>query len=330
MITQIEVYKLEVMAGNPIYEGFALGELPSFLGRECLYDDMKPGFGASRTIREWQQPKLKDCWHAPKVEGRVAAFNDYPGINMLLPAFSQRACKALADFLEPNGELLSIASPKGNYYFFNIQTIVPALNVENSVCDFAITPIRALSIDYFSFHQELLMNLSIFRIYEWPTAILVTNKFVEKVHESGLNGFQFKKVWPLPIGSRWQVYNKKPYDSHKLKKHTLVIALILSKNKPTANENKQIKKIENELDSLLSVSNINDFYFGSYEGHDLVEGEYRMFVNCPNVDLLEKKVFTWMSNLEWSGKFRAIKRYGKMNEINAVEIISQFDLGDLN
>jgi hypothetical protein len=38
--------------------------------------------------------------------GRVAEFNDYPGVDMVLPAFSERAVKSLGSLLEPNGELL--------------------------------------------------------------------------------------------------------------------------------------------------------------------------------------------------------------------------------
>ncbi len=113
--------------------------------------------------------RLKDTWKEPAVVGRVGAYNDFPCINMYYPAFSQRACDALRDLLEPNGELLPIRSNVGvKYYFYNITTVVDALAVEK--CDvFWLKPgVTAGEIEVYAFHREKLAGLSIFYLYEFP------------------------------------------------------------------------------------------------------------------------------------------------------------------
>ena len=319
----MELFELEVITDNPIFEGFALEESPSILGRSSLLEDIVPGFDASNKVRKWNPVYLSNLWKAPRVSGRVTPFNDFPGLNMILPAFSQRACDALIDFLKPNGELLPLSFDCGQYFFYNITTIVDALDIENSICEFwCDPPTTAIDIEYYAFKEEMLEGLSIFRIYEYPISTIVTNDFVDRVRKYKLNGFQFNKIWPFPKDVDWRAYNKNLYLSQdlankKLKQNTLVLGLILSNSEPNAKEENQIYILENELDAQLKISSINAPYFGCYEGNDVVNDECRIFISTPDVDLLFLKILPWLKEIKWNGQIYVMKRYGELHDTQA-------------
>ena len=170
-------------------------EAPSVLGRGSLDEDITPGFDASETVREWHPVRLAALWEPPKVAGRVAPFQDFPGIDMVMPAFSRRACDALRDFLEPNGELLRLDSDRGEYYFYNITTVIDAIDLARSRCDFwCDPPTTATDIKYFAFHEERLVGTSIFRIVELPMYTIVTGAFVDRVHDCQLRSRTHRPV----------------------------------------------------------------------------------------------------------------------------------------
>jgi len=321
-----ELYDLQPVVDNPLFEGFALTDAAtSLLGRESLVDDMTPGYGVSESERRWSQIRLRDVWRPPRVIGRVASFNDYPCIDLLYPAFSKRACDALHDFLAPNGELLPVESDVGQqYFFYNITTIVDALDVDRSECEFwCEPPTTAVAIDYFAFHRDRLAGLSIFRIHEWTAGIIVSNQFADRVEECGLRGFEFVKLWPHERGIDWRMEGKKRSGERvgpkNPKRHTLVLILPLRRAKPNAKEARTIKRLEDELDAHLAVPSLDLPYFGSYEGSETVNAEFRMFLSCPDVDALEKKLRPWLSRLEWRVTAYAVKRYGTMHDEDASE-----------
>lgn len=320
----MDVYDLSVVTDDPRFEGFGLVEALSAHGRANQREDMSPGFTFSAATPKWKQTLLSDAWIPPEAKGRVQAYNDFPGIGMVLPAFSQRACDVLRDMLEPNGELLPVRSSVGvQYYFYNITTVVDALDVENSDCFWFNEPVKAGGVDYFSFHAERLDGLSIFRIYECPVVTLVTGEFVQRVRDAGLNGFDFRKVWPLPLGVNWRTEQQTEIPDatggKELKRHTIVIQWPLAGNKPNAGERKLLKHLENELDAQLAVPSLEAPFFGCYEGSDKVAGEFRMFLSCPDADRLEEKLHPWLGCLSLASTVRVLKRYGDMHDPDADE-----------
>jgi hypothetical protein len=320
-----ELFVLNVVTDNPLFEGFAVEEAPSRIGRDSLDDDLCPGFGVSKTSRKWKQISLRDTWEPPRVVGRVGSYNDYPGIDMILPAFSRRACDALKDILEPNGELLPLRTDVGEYFFHNITTIADgALDLTNSECTFwCDPPTTAVDIEYFAFHPQRLKGLTIFRICERPIDTLVSEHFVRRVEEARLNGFSFEKIWPLARGVNWRMEAKKnrSTDSDRLKAQTLVVVLPLKGPKPDRTEKRTIKKWENEADALLSVPSLDGPYLGRYEGFDVVKREYRMFFTCPEADTLADKLQPWLAQIDWTGAY-LMRRYGSMWDPNAREKVT--------
>jgi hypothetical protein len=322
-----EVFDLSTICHNPIFEGFAFEippyKSPSLLGRETLEDDIEPGFGISNTERMWSPPRLKGKWHSPRVVGRVVPFNDYPCANTTYPVFSRRACESLREFLLPNGELLPVKSERGEFYFYNLTTVVDTLDVERSRCNFwPSRPMTAFSVEHFEFHASRLKGLSIFRIIDWPQVTLVSREFVDRVHDQGLNGFRFRKVWPLAQGENWRMQDRGSVErktAKSLAQHTLVIIFRLAGRKPARAESKLIKQIEDELDAQLVIQYHNARFFGSYDGIDTVEGEIRLFVMCPDVDALVQKLLPWLRNLDWPRNVYLMKRYGEMYDEAAKE-----------
>jgi hypothetical protein len=255
----------------------------------------------------------------------VAPYNDYPGVDLLYPAFSQRACDALRDFLEPNGELLPLDTTIGMpYYFYNITTITDALDMEDTEFTWLDPPIIN-TVNYFSFKADKLAGLSIFRVYQKPAWTFVTDEFVSRVDECGLNGFEFIKVWPFKQGVNWKKEGLRNVEhvkvSEKLKQQTLVLIFPLAGKKPNASEKKVIKRYEDELDAQLVVRSLNAPYFGSLEGDEPVEGEMRLFLSCPDADRLVQKLQPWLDHLGWPRTYYAMKRYGKMYDENAEESV---------
>ncbi|MCW8880585.1 MAG: hypothetical protein OQJ89_11760 [Kangiellaceae bacterium] len=203
----MELYKLEVITDNPKFEGFGVEDFdePSRIGRECFDDDISPAFERGEYERLWNPTRLTDCWVPPKVAGEVKPYNDFPGLDLLYPAFSKRAVTVLKDLLEPNGEILPLDSDKGEYFFYNITSIQDALDLEHSKCDFwCDPPTTAVDIDYFAFDKQRLKNLPIFRIIEKSIFTIVSDEFVNRVKENKLNGFVFRKIWPLEKGEYWR------------------------------------------------------------------------------------------------------------------------------
>ncbi len=320
-----ELFELTVVTDNPLFEGFALAEAPSLLGHHSLDDDITPGFDVADARNDWEQVRLRNAWQPPRVLGRVAPYNDYPGIDMVLPAFSRRACDVLHQFLVPNGELLPLRTESDQeYFFFNITTIVDALDIKNSDCDFwCDPPTTATSIEHFEFATNKLKGLSIFRIHQWPMGAIVTDKFVQRVREYGLNGFDFIKLWPFDRGVDWRKVGRrvtpKLTSDDDLRAHTIVLILPLKGKNPNREEDLKIRTFENELDSQLAISSLDSSFFGRYEGSDTINSEIRMFVSCPSANRLEAKLRPWLMHLNWRGSPLLVKRYGTMHDDAAEE-----------
>jgi len=232
--------------------------------------------------------------------------------------------------LEPNGELLPIKSNNGQkYWLYQVLTIIDALDKKRSVCDWfsnsAGPPVVAASIDYFVIDNEQLSGVSIFQFRAWPAHTVVTEAFVDRTQRAGLNGFDFAKIWPYPRGVDWNSeaaeLRRRRRKKSDPEKQTLVVILSLSGEQPNAREKQHIKRLEDELDALLGTPTLKSTYFGTYSGTDITEGEYRMFVTCPNVDKLCDKMLDYLQNLHWPGKACAIKRYGRMYDAKAKEAI---------
>lgn len=154
----------------------------------------------------WVVPRLSPKWREHKLVGEVDPENDFPGEggpSRLTPVFSERAVEGLRDFLQPNGELLPVRTPLGKYYAFNLTKVVDALDLKRSIVVHGTGKWKTWGIRRFFFRPKRVEGLTIFRIPQLPSSIFVTEPFVERVNQLGLNGHWLIRLWPLPRGTRW-------------------------------------------------------------------------------------------------------------------------------
>jgi hypothetical protein len=121
---------------------------------------------------------------------------DFPD-GCLVPVFSQRAVSALESVLNPNGELLPLQCEGIQLFAFNVTRISDALDERRSKLT-RFSSGRILDISRYEFNEsKIAADLTIFRLLpEQSSRIYVTSTFVELVAQAGLQGFEFKQLWP--------------------------------------------------------------------------------------------------------------------------------------
>ena len=318
------IFELNSIPDDPRFEGFAwAGEPASRLGRDSFDEDFYPAWGG-----KWAVTSLAEKWRPIEVTGRVRPFNDFPCVE-LTPAFSRRAVDVLGDFLRPNGELLPLKSKVGEYYAYNLHTVADILDKKKSTVTRWSSPTLADHISHVVLKRKTLGKLSIFYLKEKADCALVTSRFVERVQQYGLNGFDFRKVWPLPKGTDWRMeYAKARRRKSKvrvkgkleeIKRHSVVLFLTLKGKSPSAAEKKRISEILNDLDAQLIIPALDAPYFGSLEGHDFLDGDCRIFLSCPDATALREKIGAWISLVDWNGGVSLVLRHGDLFDEDARE-----------
>lgn len=332
------IYKLQCITDDPRYEGLAFVRDESIRGKviggqSALVWDFGPD-NVKTEGRAWTVPSLRPYWTPQRVTGRVRAFNDYPCVNLIIPAFSRRAVDALRDFLEPNGELLPLVSSVGEYYAYNTITVADALDEQKSEIQWLgdrHTFDEVFRIHRYEFLPERVAGLSIFRLVENSSATFVSQAFVDRVREHELQGFHFIKLWTLSAGLGGQ--DEVPQESQKkaqlqakgrsapVSGNTVVLRLPIARSSPSKKEKERLAKLMDEIDALLydPAAKLSDPCEGVLEGDDVVKGELRLFLSCPNADTLVEKMRPWLKTLSWKGGVKVLKRYGEYVDVDCPE-----------
>ncbi len=167
-----------------------------------LGDDIKGLYPRPEDLRDRPvPPPLAGIWQPREVKEDVPFPRgmDLISVSWVL-GLSQRAVDVLRDMLEPNGEILPLIMPKGvgTFFLYRMRKIADVLDLEKSRLEYVPIGHLALRIDYHQFRTDQLAGLSIFQIPERLYSVYVTEEFVSRVRQSGLKGFKFVKVWPLP------------------------------------------------------------------------------------------------------------------------------------
>jgi hypothetical protein len=321
----IEVFKLEPILDNPLFEGMASANNVSFLGRESVFDDFFP---VGRDTWDWSVDRLSAIWSPIRATGRTRSFNDFPCLDMMIPAFSRHAVDALRDYLEPNGELLPVIHPAGEYYAYNCFTIAEVLDHTSTEALWSPIDARLASmVDYYSLFLDRLDALTIFRMRELANHVYVTTPFVERVRALGLNGFHFVKVWPWPKGTNFRLEDKKnrwreqeivtPDGLAGIKAQSLVICLPLESGKLSKDEKNRISAMEDELDAQLYTPTLDSPYYGSLEGKKTAKGVTTLYLSCPDSEALFRKLEAWLKALAWEPRPTVLVREVSFDDFNA-------------
>lgn len=321
----MEVYRLSAEGDNPLFGSFSLAEHPSLLGNEALDLDFH---GADVGKLHWTPNRLSDVWCAPHVRGFVTPFCDFPGQGNYVPIFSELAVNALRDLLEPNGELLPVHTIFGTYFAFNILIKSTALDIEASDVDFPVDIEKetAFGIDRFVFKEAKVKEHAIFRIREFPIAVMVTDEFKNRVESAGLLGLEFAKLWPLPEGVRWvrerrQLQKAREIEIAPLKANTLYVSLGVSNKKPTEEDLEAGELFALELsESLAPLQKTPEDYIGIVDEVEEMRKSIRLTFFCPDVDKLAEQALPRLQKIAWAGSVEVTKVYGGQDEPKAKKV----------
>jgi hypothetical protein len=121
---------------------------------------------------------------------------DFSLLGSHLPVFSRRAVELLRKDLEQHGELLKVACDCGEYYAYNVTTLIDALNVEDSDIHY-FAPGRIMRVRRYSLYLDRLQDALIFKLPQVPLLnVFVTDRFVDLIEPTGLTGFHFEPILP--------------------------------------------------------------------------------------------------------------------------------------
>jgi hypothetical protein len=317
---------LKSVTDNPLFQGLASAD-----GDEDLYktwpSDWRPNY------LTWEPKSLKSIWKKRGVAGNIRKFNDYPCIDLTWPAFSQRAVDFLGDLLEPNGELLPVQHDLGTYYFFNCTRMTNCVDLTKSEVTKLSDGGLITSTKKLVFIEDMLADLSIFKVRTQLTETFCTQTFVDRVEASGLQGFMFIPIWPLPEGvtffdemyrvgklsTKWKP--KQSSEDLDIKGNTVVLRLYCGSKKPNAKDRSNAEAVMSHLEkSLYSPDQSdNENYYGDIEGNDVVDYEIRVFLTTPDCDRLVTHLLPSLRSLPWPGNFHVLKRRGEYVDATAEE-----------
>lgn len=327
----MNVYELFPVLDNPLFEGLALKD--NAKDREWL-QTWPANWRAN--YQTWRPRSLKASWPTLEVVGDVRRFNDYPTVDFR-PAFSRRAVDLLRDILEPNGELLPLRHKIGTFYFYNCTCMTNCVDLTKS----SITKLPdgiVSSTEHLVFIDGMLDDLTIFKVRTQLLEIFCTQRFVDRVEKTGLQGFVFAPIWPLPEGvtyndERYRVCKLaekwKPKEGPELpiKGNTVVLRLYCARKKASKQELAAVEEVMTHLDKSLYDENqaSAESYFGNTEGHDVVDYEIRVFLSAPDCDRLVAHLMPNLRSLPWPGKVQVLKRRGEYVDVDAPEEYVRLD-----
>lgn len=156
-----------------------------------------------RLIGAFDGTPVAGSWAPPRVEvlvdkeGADRPPGDFPSLGGYAPVFSRRAADVLRDVLEDAGELLPLDSPDGTYVVLNVTRVLDALDEDRSEVRRFKSTGRIMNIDRYQLIPDRIGDAGIFKLGQIPRMYtFVTDRFVRRVLDAGLEGFDFsRKVW---------------------------------------------------------------------------------------------------------------------------------------
>lgn len=143
------------------------------------------------------QPRIRIDRNTEKSPRRSSAIlADYSCLDTgSQPCFGERSKRALCRQLDASGQWLALECAEAPYWLFNVTHSVDALDESKSEL-IRFDDGRIMRIAQFAFQPERLRGQLIFQLPQRPGAPnLVTQDFVDLVHEHGLTGFSFRLLW---------------------------------------------------------------------------------------------------------------------------------------
>src|ERR1700737_155861 len=88
-------------------------------------------------LKRFNGKPIGDSWEPLRVEFNEelptsGLASDFPTFLKTVPAFSRRAAELLGNLLKPYGEILPLICDSGEYFAYNVTTLVDAMDLEAS------------------------------------------------------------------------------------------------------------------------------------------------------------------------------------------------------
>jgi hypothetical protein len=134
--------------------------------------------------------------------GSKAVLADFSNLNYAPePCFSARAKQLLGQHIDGLGQWLALECDEAPYFLFNVTHTVDALDEENSEV-IRFSDGKVMRVAQFVFHPAKLRGQLLFQVPQClGSPNLVTQDFVDLVHQHGLTGFSFRLVWSEENGA---------------------------------------------------------------------------------------------------------------------------------
>jgi hypothetical protein len=131
-----------------------------------------------------------------------AKFADYSNLSHdVHPVFSERAKRVLEPHLAGLGRWIQLDSDEAPYWLFFITNVVDALDEAKSDVRRFADGKRVMRIASYAFKPEVIRDQFLFTLPQQPGSDrLVTDRFIDLVHEHGLTGFWFQRLWSSERG----------------------------------------------------------------------------------------------------------------------------------
>ncbi len=180
----MKIYELDSSSGGKwVWFSTVAGPVtPDSFGKRAFFDS---------------QPRIRiDRNTESSPRGSKAVLADFSNLGYRPePCFSARAKQLLGPLIDDLGQWLALECDEAPYWLFNVTHTADALDEPRSeIARFRDG--RVMDIDSFTFKPEKLIGELLFQVPQClGTPNLVTQDFVDLVHQHGLTGFSFRLVW---------------------------------------------------------------------------------------------------------------------------------------
>ncbi len=119
---------------------------------------------------------------------------DFPDFATHIPVFSKNAISSMEEILSSYGQILPLNCSQGDYFAYNVTTVIDGLNEEKSEI-IRIPTGKIMTITKFIINRDKLAGQYIFKLKRAELMdVFVTEDFVELVKKNKLSGFDFHEI----------------------------------------------------------------------------------------------------------------------------------------
>lgn len=147
--------------------------------------------------QQWGK-RMKPSWKPLKlryIPDRKAKTGDCPHFTAGFPVISEAALTILNSIIHDDVELLDIEIKNENrrFYLVNVTNILDCLDYDNSVIK-RFDNGKIICIPVHAFFEEKTTEAAVFRLPDHESEVFATERFVEAVENSSLEGFSFQET----------------------------------------------------------------------------------------------------------------------------------------